>query len=302
MSQTACLRLRSFPARTAFSKSVSSVRPTRKTCLLRFSRQQINAASFSIRTVSAGEADKLSNFCVACVPDSQISSVNGAKVTGTVASAANAANAQTTHSAATANTATTAENVTGIVAVANGGTGSATKNFVDTTTAQTVSGAKTFADNLRTSDLTRAGNETGTSDAPAFDSNLGTYNCLIMRRINSINSVPGDVTARTNLLRLERDGSDGGRRIANNALNGSEAKQSVHCLGINNAGAVVAARLLLNGNAAGTSVLYTNAQNIEYMQCSFGNTFLYGSQTQVVLQRYPNDNFWVGTVTSTFNQ
>lgn len=38
-----------------------------------------------------------------------------------------------------------AANVTGIVAIANGGTGSSTKNFVDLSTAQTVNGVKTFA-------------------------------------------------------------------------------------------------------------------------------------------------------------
>ena len=39
----------------------------------------------------------------------------------------------------------TAANVTGIVAIANGGTGSATQNFVDLTTNQTASGNKTFS-------------------------------------------------------------------------------------------------------------------------------------------------------------
>ncbi len=38
----------------------------------------------------------------------------------------------------------TAANLTGIVPIANGGTGSATQNFVDLTTTQTVGGAKTF--------------------------------------------------------------------------------------------------------------------------------------------------------------
>jgi trimeric autotransporter adhesin len=39
----------------------------------------------------------------------------------------------------------TASNVTGVVAVANGGTGSSTQNFIDLSTAQTVGGAKTFS-------------------------------------------------------------------------------------------------------------------------------------------------------------
>jgi len=41
-------------------------------------------------------------------------------------------------------TAGTAGNVTGVVAVANGGTGSSTQNFVDLTTTQTIGGNKTF--------------------------------------------------------------------------------------------------------------------------------------------------------------
>ena len=42
----------------------------------------------------------------------------------------------------------TANNVSGIVALANGGTGSATKNFVDLTTNQIVAGAKSFSDKI----------------------------------------------------------------------------------------------------------------------------------------------------------
>ena len=262
-------------------------------------RQLLTSSPYSIRTLSAGVADNLSANCVGCVTNGQINSVDGAKVTGTVANATNATNAT---NAANATTATTAGNVTGIVGIANGGTGSATKNFVDLTNAQTIAGAKTFSDNLQTNGLTREGSETGTTDTPVINSSIGTYNGLVTRRINSFSRTAGRVTARTNLLRLERDGSDGGWRIANDALTGFEFRQSVHCIGINNAGAVVPARIQLSGNAAGTSVLYTDAQNIEYMQCSFGNSYNNGHQTQVVLQRYPGDNFWIGTVTSTFNQ
>ncbi len=99
-------------------------------------RQQLTAAPFSIQSLSAKTADGLSANCVGCVTNAQINSVDGAKVTGTVASAT---------TAQSATTATTAGNVSGIVAIANGGTGSSTKNFVDTTTAQTVGGNKTFS-------------------------------------------------------------------------------------------------------------------------------------------------------------
>lgn len=53
-------------------------------------------------------------------------------INGTVLNATNAVNATTTN------------NVTGVVAIANGGTGSSTKNFADLSTDQTVGGNKTF--------------------------------------------------------------------------------------------------------------------------------------------------------------
>ena len=101
-------------------------------------RQSLTSSPYSIRTLSATAADALSTACVGCVTNAQINSVAGTKVTGTVA------NATTATSATTANTATIAGNVSGVVAIANGGTGSATQNFVDTTTAQTVAGNKTL--------------------------------------------------------------------------------------------------------------------------------------------------------------
>lgn len=261
-------------------------------------RQQLTASPFSIQSLSATTANGLSAACVACVTNAQIASVDGAKVTGTVANATNAANAATAN---TANTATTAGNVTGVVAIANGGTGSATKNFVDLTTAQTIAGAKTFSDNLRASGLMRVGSETGTTNAP-FINNGGSYDGLVVRRINSLAATAGNVAARTNYLRLERDGSNGGWRIANDALPEGEV-QTVHCLGFTNSGTILTVRITLStGTAAGTNQLFTDAQNIEYMQCSFGNTYYPGHTTQVTVQRYSGDYVWVGTVTSTFNQ
>jgi hypothetical protein len=46
------------------------------------------------------------------------------------------------------NIAGSAANVTGVVAVANGGTGSSTKSFVDLTTAQSIGGIKTFSETI----------------------------------------------------------------------------------------------------------------------------------------------------------
>lgn len=73
--------------------------------------------------------------CLSCISNAQIVTVDGSKVTGTVANASNAA---------TATSATSAYSVTGIVGIANGGTGSNVKNFVDLSTAQSIAGDKSF--------------------------------------------------------------------------------------------------------------------------------------------------------------
>lgn len=75
-------------------------------------RQPITSAPYSLRTLSASSADGLSSACAGCVTDAQINSVSGGKITGAVANAVNA------------NTAALAGNVTGTIAVGNGGTGS----------------------------------------------------------------------------------------------------------------------------------------------------------------------------------
>ena len=91
-----------------------------------------------MKTQSAAAADSLSNACalVLCVTDAHILSVDGGKVTGTVANA------------------TTALNVSGIVPIANGGTGSSTQNFVDLSSNQpSIFGVKTFRNNTNFSGM-----------------------------------------------------------------------------------------------------------------------------------------------------
>ncbi len=96
-------------------------------------RQPLTSAPFSIKTLSATVADELSNACNPCITDAQIIAIDGAKVTGIVNNAINAG---------------TAMNISGVVPITNGGTGSTTKNYVDLTTDQTVAGNKTFSGTL----------------------------------------------------------------------------------------------------------------------------------------------------------
>ena len=81
------------------------------------------------------------------VTDAKILTVSGTKVTGNISG--------------------NASNVSGVVAIANGGTGSATQNFVDLSTTQTIGGAKTFSSTVTASGLTVGGvtypNSVGTS-------------------------------------------------------------------------------------------------------------------------------------------
>lgn len=99
-------------------------------------RQQITSSPFSIKSLSATQADTLSSACVLCVTDGKIQSIDGSKVTGTVANA------------------TTAANVSGIVPITNGGTGSSTQTFVDIFSSQTIFGNKNFVQPTTFFDLT----------------------------------------------------------------------------------------------------------------------------------------------------
>jgi DNA-binding beta-propeller fold protein YncE len=98
-------------------------------------RQQLTSSPYSVRTLSATTADSLSSACNGCVLNAHIQSLNGDKVIGLVPLASFALNA---------GTATSAVGVTGVVQIANGGTGSFFKNFVDLGSSQTVGGNKQF--------------------------------------------------------------------------------------------------------------------------------------------------------------
>jgi hypothetical protein len=54
--------------------------------------------------------------------------------------------------------------------------------------------------------------------------------------------------------------------------------------------------------SAGTEQVFTNAQQVVYATCYFGDSYHVRHVTQVTLQRRAGDNFWVGTVISFYNQ
>lgn len=99
-------------------------------------RQMITSSPHAIRSITSGSSDSISSACILCITDAHIESIAGSKVTGSVPNADAAA---------------TAAAVTGVVPIANGGTGSSTKNFVDLSNNQNVSGNKTFSGNVSVS-------------------------------------------------------------------------------------------------------------------------------------------------------
>lgn len=141
----------------------------------------------------------------------------------------------------------------------------------------------------------RSGSEAGTSQVPFVGGATG-YIGLISRRINDTTNVAGRILARTDVLTLERDGTSGGLQIANPA---GRSSQNIACTGVTSSGAVI-------GNAfvapAGTTSVFSNAQGLVSVNCTFGDVFFLNNVTQVSLQRFPDDFYWAGTVTSTFDQ
>ncbi len=128
---------------------------------------------------------------------------------------------------------------------------------------------------------------------------------LVFRRVNSISQtnviaavrVPGSVTN----VALVRDGSVAGFQIK---VPGNIGRLTVACMGIDALGNSRNYYTNFVGAAApATLQVYADAQNMVHFQCSFGDTYDSGqNMTQVTLSRFATDNFWAGTLTSTFNQ
>jgi hypothetical protein len=167
-------------------------------------------------------------------------------------------------------------------------------DFIERNPSVAQNGSINIDGTLQTSGMVRTGSEMGTSQIPNREG-------LVVRRINSTFPSAGQVVARTDQLRLERDGTDGGLRIAWDA--NVVSNNTVNCMGINGAGGAINHHSQpVTSTAAGTVQVFTDAQNVVYATCSFGDSFNARDVTQVTMQRAPGDNFWVGTVISTYNQ
>jgi hypothetical protein len=106
-------------------------------------------------SVTASNTIQLGNGSVTLVNTSgaitSAAGITGRQLTSTVATGTAPLVVTSTTPVANLNIGGNAANVTGTVAIANGGTGSTTQNFVDLTNAQTIAGAKTFTGNTAVS-------------------------------------------------------------------------------------------------------------------------------------------------------
>jgi hypothetical protein len=153
--------------------------------------------------------------------------------------------------------------------------------------------------NAQITGVLRSGSETGTSELP---NPAG----MVVRRINSFTTASNSVVAVVRSLgglpiTLVRDSTAGGFQIQYPA---SPGNLTIACMGVDNTGTQRNFYTTIgNPGTAGTVQIYSNTQNIEHFECSFGLTFYAGQHlTQVTLSRFGNDFYWAGTLMSTYNQ
>jgi hypothetical protein len=143
----------------------------------------------------------------------------------------------------------------------------------------------------RTAGLLRIGNEAGTTDPPSYP-NGG----LVVRKVSSLLSTNGNNVARAGGFYLNRDGTSAGLRIVN--VDGGE--RSIACMGVKSDGSQL--NKVINLVDGGSMALYSDADNMVLVNCSFGYPYGDHEITQVYLQRKVGDWYWIGYLISTTNQ
>jgi hypothetical protein len=150
-------------------------------------------------------------------------------------------------------------------------------------------------------DGVRMGSDAGTSELPTVTVPSTGYNGMILRRLVTTQTTAGSVVARTGQLRLERDGTDGGFRIAWDANPGED--QYLTWTGVDSAGVRFGGRVNVgNPSSAGSTLFLPDVLSIVSFECQFGWVFEARDYTEVALIRQPGDSWWHGRVITTFNQ
>jgi hypothetical protein len=168
------------------------------------------------------------------------------------------------------------------------------------------------AGDARISGLLYSGSQTGSAETPLvyYASGAVSPAGLVVRRINSTGTLTTpppllSVVAvcrnydDTGDIQLVRDGTYGGFLIT---FPPTSSAYTIACMGMDDTGAQKNFYTLLDPTTAGSVQIYSDSQNIVHFECTFGDTFNNGHQTQVTLTRLSGDYYWSGSVISTYNQ
>lgn len=134
-------------------------------------RQQITSTPYAMRSLSAATGDSLSSACVACVSDTQINSVAGSKVNGTIPVASVPAGSSSYIQNTTSQQASSSFNISGNGTVG----GTLTGNTVSATTQYNIGGNRALSSNSTLANTFvgyNAGSLTTTSAHNSFFGNL----------------------------------------------------------------------------------------------------------------------------------
>lgn len=142
----------------------------------------------------------------------------------------------------------------------------------------------------------RFGSETGTSQPPTYPTGSSG---MTIRRVFTSNTAAGQTVATTPDLSFERDGSAGGFRITRIS---ASIQLVCNCTGVVAGGTPITRNF--SSLPAGSTVVFSNADNVVYFNCMFGDPFFSGTShvTEISLVRQNGDFFWVGNIISTQNQ
>ena len=147
----------------------------------------------------------------------------------------------------------------------------------------------------------RMGSEAGTTEGPEGELDEA-YRGLVTRRAVSLTSTDGNIIARTDVLRLERDGTNGGLKLRWDDTDSAALHGNGYT--IDSSGNMAGVRVqALNQFDGGELTIADDADNIVHVHLTFGNFHNAEHTCEVTLTRsIDSDGYWTGILRSTYDQ